>query len=263
MSSLSSLLNPAPNSAEGAETRDGALKSSQLTSQPTKASNATGTTESHGIASNRDDAAHALAALSASSIGPPQSWNGHSPTNDRRMSEARRGSAFGDGATLPDPAAVGRKMSSPSLEQYHLSRSPEQQRRSSVIMSSEGGPTLPPIHETENASKELGHDTSHVLSGGNAGHGGKGAVQDIAQNREPSYTREEPTTTQIRRPSDTLQAQSSADDSTDLLQQFRNEASSYLNPDTASNSSRRGSPAASQDSNEEGAATEEETEDWS
>ncbi|KAJ9620649.1 COMPASS (complex proteins associated with Set1p) component [Taxawa tesnikishii (nom. ined.)] len=244
--SLSSLLNPAPNSnsnsnsdpdsnpagdtSNNQRSSSDAIPPLQLPQQQTTTKRPQ--RDNPGTLSQivRDDAAHALAALSASSAPPPTSWNGYSndltrsPTESRsvepaaRSSEARRGSTFGyDGTFLPEPT-MGRKMSSPSLEQYHMSKSPEQQRRASFAMNNDQAFTLPPLQPMtspsscrvaepsvpQNGVQELGRDTSYIV--------GTNAVlkdepdtaqrlQQIAEEREPSYTREEPTISQIRQPS--------------------------------------------------------------
>ncbi|KAK4548653.1 hypothetical protein LTR36_009564 [Oleoguttula mirabilis] len=98
------------------------------------------------------EAAQALASLSASCAPPPTQYYGFSapdyPPDDRRTSfEHRSSSSHGASIELPPPSADGRKMSShsPTLEAYQVtSRSPEQ-RRSSMIAPVQPGFTLPPI----------------------------------------------------------------------------------------------------------------------
>lgn len=175
------------------------------------------------------DAAQALATFSKSDAPPPTQWNRNSnsasisPTQThatvRRTSSARTGSIFsGENAApieLPQLPEVARKMSSPTLDQYHVaSRSPEQIRRSSLIVDPDRAFTLAPIQSQgsrgtsqKQAAEEppLGQDTSVLVQ--NEETEGKeqdlvSQVQHVADNRKPDCVRQEATTTQIRRPSD-------------------------------------------------------------
>jgi len=100
------------------------------------------------------EAAHVLASLSSKhDFSPRQApWYGQTALEDapgqRPRSFEHRPSASGHGASIelpPPPSSNTRKMSSPTLEQYHVaSRSPEQRRRS-IVSPTQPGFTLPPM----------------------------------------------------------------------------------------------------------------------
>lgn len=98
------------------------------------------------------DAVQALANLSASTAPPPTQWGVHSAPDGgqqarRESADRRPGSAHSLALELPPPPPIGaqRKMSSPTLDQYHVaSRSPEQ-RRPSLATPSDAAFTLPPL----------------------------------------------------------------------------------------------------------------------
>lgn len=173
MSFLTSILNPEPAGEESRQSQSQSPNAVRKNSQPQMPPNyhdesqrQRGYPDLHGpeyeVAPTgmARDAAQALAALSSSNAPPPVNWSGyhhapsdHSPTDVhaeiRRLSAVRRPSSYGENAgpiELPQPPDVARKMSSPTLDQYHVaSRSPEHVRRSSFIVSSDQGLTLPPI----------------------------------------------------------------------------------------------------------------------
>lgn len=237
MAFLSSLLNPEPN-AVGAS-KDDQDSPSQATSslpaaqhdpdQPRRPSYPMPTS------ATAHDAANSLATLSSSAAPPPAPWTGlenttaRSPTDVATHSDIRRSSvssrrlsAYGEAGTtmeLPHPSDMTRNMSSPTLDQYHVpSRSPEQYRRPSYPMPADQHLTLPPIHSVAPAASAhpqspeesaLGQDSS-VLVQDTAPQprplDTTAAVQYLADHREPDYTRQEPTTSQIRCPDPTSES---------------------------------------------------------
>ncbi|KAF2172068.1 hypothetical protein M409DRAFT_17310 [Zasmidium cellare ATCC 36951] len=156
--SLSSLLNPSPESAARGDeqSQNSALPPIQQVQSPEEQNqrpSSARSNEQHQSShptSSTQEAAQALASLSESPAPPPQQWNGYSAQDqnglERTRSWERRPSAYGDPIQLPPPVAgVARKTSSPTLDQYHVaSRSPEQ-RRASVISPEQSNFTLPPI----------------------------------------------------------------------------------------------------------------------
>lgn len=98
--------------------------------------------------------AQALTAFASSNAPPPTTWNGYTAADG---GEARPGSGHSHGMELPPPPPVDaahRKMSSPTLDQYHVaSRSPEQ-RRASAVPSRDTAITLPPLQNAGSASPE-------------------------------------------------------------------------------------------------------------
>ncbi|KAK4988409.1 COMPASS (complex proteins associated with Set1p) component [Elasticomyces elasticus] len=231
--SLSSLLNPAPAPDQSSqEPRRESLPALQLVQSP-EAGDAAQYTPSHHSSTypstTAHEAAQALAALAGGSMPAPApaSGGGYNDDNgsvhskehygsDRRSSEARQGGAFRHGATPVEPSPATdktRQGSSPTLEQYHVgSRSPEQQRRQSVIAAHSSAFTLPPIQSLTSGGDEMprvreemhGQAFSHYVSppAGNVEQA-KSVEQQEGQALylETSYTRNEPATTQIRGPS--------------------------------------------------------------
>lgn len=162
--SLSSLLNPSP---EGDSRPDGEQQKETLPSiqqmqspedQNGRPSSARSNTQFAHPSSTTQEAAQALASLSASPAPPPQQWNGYTAPDqnglERTRSWERRPSAYGDPIQLPPPVAGPRKTSSPTLDQYHVaSRSPEQ-RRASVVSPQQSNFTLPPIQNLAQPSDQ-------------------------------------------------------------------------------------------------------------
>ncbi|KAK3723521.1 COMPASS (complex proteins associated with Set1p) component [Vermiconidia calcicola] len=159
--SLSSLLNPSPDADAQSSPplpRKDSLPPIQYVQSPEQqfTTSPTFTHAHHHQGSfsrppaTEQDALHALAALAGSNAPAPvqprwYSQNSGDQAYDRRSNsfEKRPGSS---GMQLPPPPpAVDRKMSSPTLDQYHVaSRSPEQ-RRQSMISPAQANFTLPPI----------------------------------------------------------------------------------------------------------------------
>lgn len=162
-----------------------------------------------------------MASLSTSPAPPPSQWHGHSAQegNDlerTRSWESRQG-GYGDAKQLPPPNGDGiaRKMSSPTLEQYHVaSRSPEQ-RRQSIVSPHSADNTLPPIHKvTSNASDHRAQAESTQLSRAqldareNESHEATRASNLVADSspaaikQEATSTPQPSSPTEARRPSD-------------------------------------------------------------
>lgn len=228
MSNLSSLLNPAPT---GEKTKEDTRRDSYppLTlPNPYQSPNTTRTGDKNdAVLEASHDAAYGLASMSSSSVPAPSHdmlahGNGHSGESSTATQESmRRPSLYGENGTqLPRPDEMTRKMSSPSLEQYHYqSRSPEAHRTGAVgspdqrrpsAMSSNTAFTLPPLQTMPSQSAEpsqkqdrsnLGQDTSVTVPGNerqSSVHGVAQAAQFTDTQRESLYTRNEPTTSQIR-----------------------------------------------------------------
>ncbi|KAL0257000.1 COMPASS (complex proteins associated with Set1p) component [Diplodia seriata] len=149
-----------------------------------------------------------------------QSANGEQEVQSEIHPEARRTSSYGSVAVPVEPLSLDAapEQHSPSLEQYHhRSKSPEEQRRQSLISMSSNPHVLPPIHTLETLperrqstqSQQLqgtppyGRDASQIISTPEVDSvsAGDGLASATTQSREPDYVREEPTTAQIRGPS--------------------------------------------------------------
>ncbi|TKX18830.1 hypothetical protein C1H76_9091 [Elsinoe australis] len=249
MSNLSDLLNPAtadeqPNSGRRESIPplhipDNPHASSQYLEEQARYS---------GGGSNTHEAAHALASLSSTASTPQQSWQ----TWQQRQSgspqmqhgyqgpDGRRMSSYGEGtnsAGLPraedlvrksstgsqhhetrSPENMLRKMSSPTLHQYHMSsRSPEQIRRSSVIENPDPNFKLPPLQH--NISPQISHpqptssqptDHQHVLHAKSEDHTNQDAhpklsefAQSASADSHDHPARQDPQLTSQTEPSST------------------------------------------------------------
>ncbi|KAK4508269.1 hypothetical protein PRZ48_002007 [Zasmidium cellare] len=221
--SLSSLLNPSPESAARGDeqSQSNALPPVQQVQSPEEQSQRPSSARSNDQQqishppSSTQEAAQALASLSESPAPPPQQWNGYSAQDqnglERTRSWERRPSAYGDTIQLPPPVAgVTRKTSSPTLDQYHVaSRSPEQ-RRPSVISPEQSHFTLPPIqnyaqpsdqrHESHASAAIPRDDGAHATQSSSAGAHDSEAqsyshVEAAAQLKHQTSTVEEGTST--------------------------------------------------------------------
>ncbi|GAB7346426.1 hypothetical protein MBLNU457_5123t1 [Dothideomycetes sp. NU457] len=225
---VSSLLNPAPAGEEAEkDTRRGSYPPLALPNPYQSPETSRSGDKTDAVFEASVDAVRGLASMSSSSAPAPShdivvDSNGHtreSPTAIQKS--ARRPSLYGESGTkLPKPDESTRKMSSPSLEQYHLqSRSPEAHRTGAdgsqdqsrpPTMSQNTAFTLPPLQTIPSQSTDfsqkqeqqsIGQDTSVIVpgSGGhNSAHDLTQAAQFTDTYREPLYTRNEPTTSQIR-----------------------------------------------------------------
>lgn len=233
---LSDILNPAPTDARSDHSPQDDRKSSLPPLHiPSHSSIPLSNTQT-----STSDTAAALASLSSNSRSPSatfQTGMAGSPSathdgHDTVGHVVRRPSLYGDPGPLPASdhkfqprspeiqrlpysSESSRKMSSPSLEHYHVSARSPDQRRPSLI--GDPGYTLPPLQQIQTTfmpSKEeqgkgkgdttaiIGDDTSAYVSAsaplrsGNA-NGSLESAQAISEQREPDYTRNEPSTSQI------------------------------------------------------------------
>jgi COMPASS component SPP1 len=156
----------------------------------------------------------------------------------------RRSSSFGShrAPVEPSPPLEQPSVHSPTLDQYHHgSRSPEEQKRRQSLMSrSSPAPVLAPIQNLSTALQEqvtdqqtpapIGEDVSQIVSA--SGEGGD-AGRDITQDREPAFVRDEPTTSQIRKPDDVQHPQTSdAPLSSTFIKERQNSTAENLDSDT-------------------------------
>ncbi|KAF7187354.1 Set1 complex component spp1 [Pseudocercospora fuligena] len=187
MASLASLLNPSPDSdtrPSSPPRKDSLPPIQNLPSPEDRADRSPGSTRSNPQQftypqATAQEAAQALAKLSASPAAPPAQWNGYSAADgnqlERQQSWERRASGYGDPMQLPPPGvSATRKMSSPTLDQYHVaSRSPEQ-RRPSAASPQQSNIQLPPLQgfaaPSSDHSRRLSHTSHHELSHASSSH---------------------------------------------------------------------------------------------
>lgn len=164
--SLSSLLNPEPKDTaqEVPAQRKESMPQAPVTESPRQEHPPLPQWQPPSTAPHRkssavdDEAARALASLAGSSASPPIRDNGFGrpPSagqyNGRRASEAIATNGYNAPIELPRPSpssggtAAAVNTHSPTLESYHMtSRSPEAQRRGSVVSTSQTAYTLPPM----------------------------------------------------------------------------------------------------------------------
>jgi COMPASS component SPP1 len=136
------------------------------------------------------------------------------PSPTAFSSAPRRSSSFGShhAPVEPSPPLEPLPVHSPTLDHYHHgSQSPEEQKRRQSLMSrSSPAPVLAPIqnlstalHEhiadEQPASTPIGADVSQNVPPSSRSSDGE-ADRDATQDREPAFVRDEPTTSQIRKP---------------------------------------------------------------
>ncbi|KAH7136048.1 hypothetical protein B0J11DRAFT_425102 [Dendryphion nanum] len=207
MSSINALLNHEP--ASGQQRRESRPSIPPL--------------EPHAATTTTFEAADALTALAT--LGTGQQY---APSRDSRelpsptaVSHApRRTSSFGSQAAPvePSPPIEQPQAHSPTLDQYHHgSRSPEEQRRQSLLhRNSSPAPTLAPIQNLSNIlNDKIDNEAQHPTSTPSeqdvsqfvppTSHSADEDEQerDETQNREPAFVRDQPTTGQIREPEPT------------------------------------------------------------
>ncbi|OJD36341.1 phd transcription [Diplodia corticola] len=224
---LSALLNPA---SEPSSPKRHPSEATQAPPAPTSGAPATVDTSTLENASDAlYEAADALTGLAQTDPSPrnsfahaptsTQSANGEQEVQSENYPEARRASSYASVAVPVEPLSVDAapEQHSPSLEQYHhRSKSPEEQRRQSLISMSSNPHVLPPIHALgtfperrpsnepqQPQDTSYGRDASQVVSTSevDSSKAGEGLLNVVAQSREPDFVREEPTTDQIRAPS--------------------------------------------------------------
>ncbi|GAB7358111.1 hypothetical protein MBLNU230_g0270t1 [Neophaeotheca triangularis] len=229
--SLSSLLNPEPS-------RDGAQEAAAMQrreSIPAPAISESPRQENpplpqwqppsnvqHRKSSAADDeAARALASLAGSSASPPTRHDGFGrpPSagqyNGRRASEAVASNGHNAPMELPRPSsssggtAPALQTHSPTLEAYHMaSRSPEAQRRASVISTTQSAYILPPIQGFTSSQQphldptSLEEATSNVTQGSHTSQTQltttiSNTSDSNAKAPSPATVKPEPTTTPL------------------------------------------------------------------
>jgi COMPASS component SPP1 len=166
----------------------------------------------HFTATTTYEAADALTTLATLGNGqqyaPAPARELPSPT---AFNAPRRSSSFGShhAPVEPSPPLEPPVVHSPTLDHYHHgSKSPEEQKRRQSLMSrSSPAPVLAPIQNLSTALQEqladgpasppIGADMSQIVSSRSSD--GE-ADRDTTQDREPAFVRDEPTTSQIRKP---------------------------------------------------------------
>ncbi|KAI9812148.1 MAG: hypothetical protein M1827_004814 [Pycnora praestabilis] len=230
---LSELLNPAPSSGQSTPTPADHISPQQspydLNAPASHHERREGTSHSVPV-TNAYDAADALTASASSGSSPQQERSAlNHDTNDSSVvhshghnhAASTRRMSYGSVVTPMEPSPSlerTQKSFSPSLDQYHhSSHSPNQERRSSIAETSSPPTLLPPIRtsptasndhngviplEEEQATTTEEHNTSLPTEEQEANN--TGSIEDIkrsSEEREPSYTRDAPVTSQIRQPS--------------------------------------------------------------
>ncbi|KAF2260890.1 hypothetical protein CC78DRAFT_536066 [Lojkania enalia] len=203
MSSISSLLNHEPASEQ---------PQSRPADQPEQRYYQRTTT-------TLDEAADALATLAT--LGPGQQYvtSRDLPSPTAFAHPPRRTSSFGSqhiAPVEPSPPIEQPQAHSPTLDQYHHgSKSPEEQRRQSLLIRSSPAPVLAPIQSLTSAlhdrihdelqpmSTSYGKDVSQMVPPPSRSSDDSESIRDSTQNREPAFVRDEPTTLQIREPEPT------------------------------------------------------------
>jgi COMPASS component SPP1 len=204
MSNISALLNPAPAS-QAAHDAANPAEPSRPASQDQNAA--------HANTYEAADALTTLATLGSGQMYAPQREL-PSPTVSFPLAPQRQPS-FGSHATPvePSPPIDLPQTHSPTLEQYHhSSKSPEEQRRQSLLAMSTPPTVLAPIqslttvlndqihNESPQTDAALGHDVSQIVPQEAPSNGTIESGRDHTQDREPGFVRDEPTTSQIREP---------------------------------------------------------------
>lgn len=171
----------------------------------------------HVAKTTTDEAADALTTLAT--LGSGQQY---APTPSRELPSPtafshppRRTSSFSShvAPVEPSPPIEQAQAHSPTLDKYHHgSKSPEEQRRQSLLTRSSPAPILAPIQslsgllheriedEPQPVSSSYGNDVSQMVPTPSRSSDEGDPVQDVTQKREPAFVRNEPTTDQIREP---------------------------------------------------------------
>jgi COMPASS component SPP1 len=161
------------------------------------------------VATTTFEAADALTTLATLGSGQQYAPTRELPSPTAFAHPPRRTSSIGSHHVAPvEPSPpVEPQTHSPTLEHYHHgSKSPEEQRRQSLLSRSSPAPILAPIHSLSDNlqgqvmedSATLGTDVSQRVSPPSASAESLG--RDETQDREPAFVRDEPTTSQIMAP---------------------------------------------------------------
>ncbi|KAH7082401.1 hypothetical protein FB567DRAFT_531204 [Paraphoma chrysanthemicola] len=185
---------------------------SLLNTEPTPESRLDDMAQPHFTQTTTYEAADALTTLAT--LGSGQQY-APAPTRELPSPTAfsnapRRSSSFGShhAPVEPSPPVEPPPVHSPTLDQYHHgSKSPEEQKRRQSLMSSPA-PVLAPIQNLSAALHEhiaddtnpapISEDVSQTVPHARSSEGADG--RDTTQDREPAFVRDEPTTSQIRKP---------------------------------------------------------------
>ncbi|KAF2198286.1 hypothetical protein GQ43DRAFT_168812 [Delitschia confertaspora ATCC 74209] len=160
------------------------------------------------------EAAQALTALATMGSGQQYATLPQLPSPTSFAGPPRRQSTFSSHAAPiePSPPIDQPPTHSPTLDQYHhSSKSPEEQRRQSLLALSTPPTVLAPLqnltsvlngqihNEPSQLGTSYGKDTSQILPAQSLSSETTEG-RDQTQNREPGFVRDEPTTSQIRQP---------------------------------------------------------------
>jgi COMPASS component SPP1 len=165
-------------------------------------------TDSNYVAPTTYEAADALTTLATLGSGQQYAPTRELPSPTASAHPPRRTSSIDSHVAPVEPSPPGEPQThSPTLEHYHHgSKSPEEQRRQSLLARSSPAPVLAPLQTLSNSlqsqmldnSTTLGTDMSQAVSPSSASVENSG--RDETQDREPAFVRDEPTTSQIIAP---------------------------------------------------------------
>ncbi|KAI9837962.1 MAG: hypothetical protein M1819_006116 [Sarea resinae] len=230
--SMSELLNPDPDPADNQPSSSPPHDRSTATKAEDGDPHPGQLPDNDAVICSTQDAADSLAQLAGSSSAhlgrdlipnnelsepPPAAYHVHA----RKYSESHTGDPYGQVAAPIEPSPPAKRSDQPfasSLAQYHHGpQSPERARRQSAASRTSPPPKLAPIQSspvTEDNQMDGAERTTHS-EGEQAstdksereptrGEDGMEDIQRTAEEREPSYTRDTPKTSQIRQPSPAL-----------------------------------------------------------
>ncbi|KAF2183032.1 hypothetical protein K469DRAFT_583935 [Zopfia rhizophila CBS 207.26] len=197
MSSISALLNP-----------ESTPEQPQAQSRPR-----TGSQEQYTVKTTTFEAADALTTLATLGSGQSYASRRDLPSPTTFSHAPRRTSSFSSHIAPVEPSPPAEPQAhSPTLDQYHHgSKSPEEQRRRSLLTRSSPTPILAPIqsltnvlndhiHDEPTQPTSYGKDVSQIVPLPSRSSEEASSGRDGTQNREPGFVRDEPTTSQIREP---------------------------------------------------------------
>jgi len=166
------------------------------------------------VAPTTYEAADALTTLATLGSGQQYAPTRELPSPTTFAHPPRRTSSIGSHVAPIEPSPPSEPQThSPTLEHYHHgSKSPEEQRRQSLLSRSSPAPILAPIQNLSDSlesemldnSTTLGTDVSQVVSPPSPCVENSG--RDETQDREPAFVRDDPTTSQIIAPEPTESA---------------------------------------------------------
>ncbi|KAF2656206.1 hypothetical protein K491DRAFT_597415 [Lophiostoma macrostomum CBS 122681] len=198
MSNINSLLNHEP-----------APEQSRRPSRPSVSQ------ESCSAKTTTFEAADALTTLATLGSGQQYAPVRELPSPTLYTQAPRRTSSFGShiAPVEPSPPMDQPQPHSPTLDQYHHgSRSPEEQRRQSLLVRSSPAAVLAPIQSLSGVLHERMHDepaqeptsygvdVAQMVPPPSRSSNESDVARDETQDREPAFVREEATTSQLREP---------------------------------------------------------------